>query len=319
VKVFVAGGSGVIGRRLLPQLAAAGHEVAATTRDESRAPALRELGATPVVCDVFDRPSLEEAVRSFEPEVVMHQLTDLPQKMNPRKLEEEYERNDRVRREGADNLLAAARAAGARRLVAQAIAFWYAPSGDGVPHGEEDPLYVNAPEPVGRSVRNMKAVEETILGDDAIEGVILRYGFFYGPGTWYTPKGAIGSQVLKRRYPIVGSGAGVFPFVHVDDAASATVAALAGPAGVYNVVDDDPAPMSEWLPEYADALGAPKPLRVPAVVAKVVAGSGPVNWQDQIEAADNAKAKRVLGWQPRLRSWRTGFREGLDEAAPAGR
>ena len=311
MKVFVAGGSGVIGRRLLPQLVAAGHEVAATTRDESRASALRELGATPIVCDAFDRAALEEAVRAFGPEVVMHQLTDLPQKMNPRKLAAEYEKNDRVRREGATNLLAAARAAGARRLVAQAIAFWYAPSGDGVPHAEDDPLHVDAPEPVGKSVRNMKAVEDSILGDGAVEGVILRYGFFYGPGTWYTPDGAVGSQVLKRRYPIVGGGAGVFPFVHVDDAASATVAALTGPAGVYNVVDDDPAPMSVWLPDYAKALAAPKPLRVPAVVAKVVAGSGPVNWQDQIEGADNAKAKRELGWEPRFPSWRTGFREGL--------
>jgi nucleoside-diphosphate-sugar epimerase len=311
LKVFVAGGSGAIGRRLIPMLAAAGHEVAGMTRDEGRAPALRELGATPAVCDVFDRGSVEEAVCGFEPDVVVHQLTALPERMNPRKLEEEYEKNDRVRREGARNLLEAARAAGARRLVAQGIAFWYAPTGDGTLHGEDDPLFTDAPEPIGTSVRNMLATEEIVLGDDAIEGVVLRYGFFYGPGTWYAPDGFLGSLTRRWLNPIVGRGTGVFPFVHVDDAASATVAALTGPPGVYNVVDDDPAPMSVWMPEYAEALGARKPLRAPTAVAKVVAGRGPVDWQDQLEGADNAKAKRELGWQPRYPSWRTGFREGL--------
>lgn len=311
MKVFVAGGSGALGRRLVPRLAEAGHEVVATTRDAQRAEALRSLGAEPVVCDVFDAARLTEAMRAAAPEIVVNQLTRLPQRMNPRKLGEHYAANDRVRREGTRNLLEAARASGARRMVAQSVAFWYAPRGDGAPHAEEDPLHVEAPEPIGSSVRTMREVEKAVLEAGEPEGVVLRYGFFYGPGTWYAPDGDVGEQVRRRRYPLIGRGRGVSSFVHVDDAAAATVAALDAPPGAYNVVDDDPAPFAVWLPEFADALGARPPRRVPAALAGLVAGRGPVAWLGTLEGAGNARAKTALGWEPRYASWRTGFREGL--------
>lgn len=311
MKVFVAGGSGAIGRRLVPQLVEAGHEVAAMTRDRAKAPMLGELGAEPVVCDVFDQNQLKRELRAREPEVVIHQLTDLPQRMKPRKLKRYYQANDRVRREGTSNLLVAARPAGVRRVIAQSVAFWYAPKQRESLRSEADPLYATAPEPIGAAVRAMEFVEKSVLDGGDVEGLILRYGFLYGPGTHYTPDGDIGSQVRKRRYPVIGKGDGVFSFVHIDDAAAATVAAIAAPPGTYNVVDDEPAAMSVWLPSYAEALEARKPPRVPKAIARLAAGRGPVSWLETLQGADNRRAKEALGWQPRFPSWRAGFRDGL--------
>jgi nucleoside-diphosphate-sugar epimerase len=311
MKVFVAGAGGAIGRRLVPLLVDAGHEVTGMTRSADRAARLTELGARPAVADALDPDAVLRTVRQALPDVVINELTDLPQALNPRKLARYYAANDRVRREGTANLLRAAEDVGAGRMVVQSTAFWYRPRPGGGLHRERDPLFTDAPEPIGAAVRTMAEVEASVLGHPGIDGVVLRYGFFYGPGTWYTADGDVGRQVGKRRYPIIGSGSGVFSFVHVDDAAAATVAALEAPPGVYNVVDDDPAAMTDWLPELATALGAKRPMRVPRLVASLAAGRGPVEWTESVRGASNAKARVQLGWTPRWESWRSGFREAL--------
>jgi nucleoside-diphosphate-sugar epimerase len=309
VRVFVAGATGVIGRRLAPMLVRAGHEVTGMTRSREKEPMIRELGAEPAICDVFDADALEATVRAAKPEVVVHELTDLPPNIDPRKMEEQAAGNDRIRSEGTPNLVRAAVAAGARRVVAQSIAFAYAPKGAQVKR-EDDPLWDDSPWPWSRSVEALHVLERTVTGTQGIEGVVLRYGFFYGPGTSYAPGGYAYREVGRRRFPVVGKGTGVFSFIHLDDAAAATVAAVErGRPGIYNVVDDEPAPMAEWLPRYAETLGARKPLRVPKLIARLVAGRYAAAMATELRGASNEKAKRELGWTPRHRSWRQGFAE----------
>jgi nucleoside-diphosphate-sugar epimerase len=311
MKVFVAGASGVIGRRLVPMLVAAGHQVAGITRSEERGAALREAGAEPIVCDVFDAEGLKERISAAAPEVVVHELTDLPPNVDPRKMDEQLAGNDRIRSEGTRNLVAAGVAAGARRIVAQSIAFAYAPLGGEVKR-EEDPLFDDAPWPWSRSVQALRDLERAVTETEGIEGVVLRYGFFYGPGSSYAADGYWASEVRKRRFPIVGRGSGVFSYIHVDDAAAATLAAAErGQPGIYNVVDDEPATLREWLPAYAEAVGAKKPFRVPKLLARIVAGSYTAQMATELRGASNEKAKRELGWTPRYPNWRQGFREAL--------
>jgi nucleoside-diphosphate-sugar epimerase len=311
MKVVLAGASGAIGRRLVPQLVEAGHQVTAITRSKEKLSELYDLGAEPVLCDVFDAGRLGSVVAQAEPDTVINQLTDLPQSLNPRKLGEYYAANNRVRREGTRNLLDAARGAGVRRFLVQGAAYWYAQTGGPV-KTEEAPLYLEAPAPIGPAVETIKEVEDAVLSADGIEGIVLRYGMFYGPGTWYAKDGDIGRQVRKRRYPMIGHGEGTYSFIHVDDAASATVAALerARP-GVYNVVDDDPATAAEWMLVYAEVLGAKRPPRVPAFVARLIAGDAIVKWSLGLRGASNERIKRELGWHPRYESWRRGFFEDL--------
>jgi nucleoside-diphosphate-sugar epimerase len=311
MRVFVAGATGAIGKRLVPQLVEAGHQVTAMTRSKEKLGELYELGAEAVVCDVFDAGRLGSVVARAEPDAVINELTDLPQSLNPRKLGEYYAANNRVRREGTSNMLSAARGAGVRRFLVQGAAYWYAPTGGPV-KTEEAPLYLDAPAPIGPAVKTIKEVEEAVLSADGIEGVVLRYGMFYGPGTWYAKDGDVGRQVRKRRYPIIGHGEGMFSFIHIDDAAAATVAALerARP-GVYNVVDDEPASAVEWMPLYAEALGAKRPPRVPAFLARMIAGDALVTWMLGLRGASNEKVKEELGWRPRYKSWRQGFFENL--------
>jgi nucleoside-diphosphate-sugar epimerase len=311
VKVFFAGATGALGRRLLPLLIQAGHEVTAMTRSEARIERLRSSGATPVVCDVFDADALRDAVVAASPQVVLHELTDLPPNIDPRKADEQTAGNDRIRTEGTRNLVSAALAAGASRMVAQSIAFAYAPAGDPVKN-EDDPLFDKAPWPFSRSVEALHELEGAVTQTEGIDGLVLRYGFFYGPGTGYAPDAYWADQVRGRRFPIVGSGDGIFSYIHIDDAAAATLAAVErGRPGIYNVVDDDPAPVREWLPIYAEILGAKKPRRVPAFIARFVAGKYAVMLATQLRGASNAKAKQELGWTPRYASWRQGFREAL--------
>ena len=311
MKVFLAGATGVIGRRLLPMLVEGGHEVTAMTRSDERAVALREARATPVVCDVFDAQGLRAAVEAARPEVVLHELTDLPANLDPRKMEEQAAGNDRIRTEGTRNLVAAAVAAGARRVVAQSVAFAYAPTG-GRPKTEDDPLWDDAPWPWLRSIRALHDLEDAVTQTEGIEGIVLRYGFFYGPGSGYARDGHFAREVARRRMPVVGKGTGTFSFIHVDDAAAATVAAMErGAPGIYNVVDDEPAPMREWVPAYAEALGAKPPRRVPAWLARLLAGRYVASMATALPGASNAKAKTGLGWQPRYPSWRQGLREAL--------
>jgi nucleoside-diphosphate-sugar epimerase len=311
MKVFLAGATGAIGRRLVPQLVEAGHEVIAMTRSKEKLGELHELGAEPVLCDVFDAGRLGSVVARAEPDAVINELTDLPQSLNPRQLKEYYAANNRVRREGTRNLLSATLGTGVRRFLVQGSAYWYAPTDEAV-KTEEAPLYLDAPAPIGPAVETIKDVEDAVLSAEGIEGVVLRYGFFYGPGTWYAKDGDVSRQVRKRRYPMIGKGEGTYSFIHVNDAASATVAALerARP-GVYNVVDDDPATAAEWMPIYADALGAKRPLRVPAFVARMIAGDALVRWMLGLRGSSNEKIKRELGWRPRYESWRQGFFEDL--------
>ncbi len=228
LRVFVAGGSGAIGKRLIPKLAAKGYEVTATTRSPEKVDDLRRLGAEPVVLDAFDRTAVIERVRSARPDVVVNQLTALPTSgLKPRKLGEYYAANDRVRREGTDNLLAAAREAGARRYIGQSVAFWYEPTG-GTSKRESDPLWFAAPTPIGEAVAALAHSEDAALNADDVESIVLRYRTFYGPDTWYSPDGEIGRQMKQRQYPKIGLGEGVTSFIHIDDAADACVAFVAG-------------------------------------------------------------------------------------------
>lgn len=310
MRVFVAGATGVIGRSLVPQLRAAGHDVVGMTRSPERAGDLTEQGADAVICDAFDAAGVERAVAEAQPEVVVNQLTAIPNALDPRRFEEQFATNDRLQREGTRNLVHAAEEAGARRLISQSIAFAYAPA-DGL-RGEDDPLFDDAPAPWGRSVAAVRAREEQTLGSEIVEGVVLRYGYFYGPGTAYAGDGSTAAMVRKRALPIVGGGMAVYSFVHIDDAAVATVDAVErGAPGIYNVVDDDPAPIREWLPEYAAALEARPPRKVPRFVARIVGGRLGVYMLTGLQGATNEKAKRQLGWAPRCPSWRQGFREAL--------
>jgi nucleoside-diphosphate-sugar epimerase len=310
MKVFVAGASGAIGKPLVRRLVAAGHEVTGTTRREGRAAEIREAGATAVVCDAFDRSALEEAVAEAQPQAVVNQLTSLPQEYNPRRASF-YEATDRVRREGGHNLVEAARAAGARRLITQSIAFLYAPEGDWVKTEDARP-FEDAPGHFRSAVEAMLGHEREVVGSEGLEGLVLRYGQFYGRGTYFARDGHFGREVSRRRFPIVGPGTGTFSFLHIEDAASATVAALdRGAPGIYNVVDDEPAQLRDWLPVYAEALGAKPPRRVPVWLAKLAAGSSVAAMAIQLRGASNAKVKRELGWQPAHPSWRQGFAESL--------
>ena len=310
MRVFLAGASGAIGRSLVPKLIAAGHEVTGMTRSAARAEDVRAAGADAAVVDVFDADALRAAVDQASPEVVVHELTALPDRIDFRK-EETYAATNRVRTEGTRNLIDAARTAGARRLVCQSIAFAYRTDGDTL-KTEEDPLLEDAPGAFGSGVSALREMEAMVLGCDGVDGLVLRYGFFYGPGTYYADDGTSTEDVRRRRMPIVGKGSGVFSFVHVDDAADATVAAVErGAPGVYNVTDDEPAPMSEWVPVFAQAAGAKPPRRVPVWLARFVAGKDVSNFAVALRGVSNEKAKRELGWRPAHPSWRTGFGESL--------
>jgi 2-alkyl-3-oxoalkanoate reductase len=306
MKVFVAGASGALGRPVVRQLVAAGHEVTGTTRREERMEEIRAAGATPVRCNVFSPQEVDDALHQAQPEVVVHLLTALPSRLDYRD-EEALAPTNRVRSEGTRNLLAAAKAAGARRLIAESVAFFYAPEGNWV-KDEEAPLYLTAPPPFGTAAAALAELERQVLGAKGIEGVVLRYGWLYGPGTYYAADGSLTEDAHKRRMPVVGKGTGTFSFVQVEDAASATVAALEhGAPGAYNVVDNEPAPMREWAPAFASAVGAKKPYRVPAWLGRILAGPGAVAMATQLRGAANAKAKQELGWQPQYSSWRQGF------------
>ena len=300
----------MIGRPLVRGLVEAGHEVTGITSTADNLAVIEQAGCKALVCDALDSSALEATVAEAEPEVVISQLTRLPEDdFDPRKID--YGPTNRARAGGGHNLLEAARAAGARRFVSQSIAFLYAPEGDAV-KTEEAPVWTDPPEPFLSGVAPTLEHEREALDAEGIEGLVLRYGQFYGPGTYYASDGGTARQVRARRFPIVGKGSGVFSFIHVADAAAATVAACErGAPGIYNVVDDEPGPLRDWLPVYADALGAKRPRRVPTLIARVVGGPFATMMATQLRGASNAKAKRELGWQPQYASWRQGFAEAL--------
>jgi nucleoside-diphosphate-sugar epimerase len=309
MRILVAGATGAVGRPLVRQLVAAGHEVLGTTRSSDRMDRVRNLGAEAVVLDASETSAIGPAVRKAEPEIVINQLTELPDKIDLKKAAESLAPTTKLRAEAGPALVEAAREVGARRVISQSIAFNYAPEGDWV-KAEDAPLRAPADGPPRDPGTGAARLEQATVEAEGIEGVALRYGYFYGPGTFFDPDGSTYADVKARRYPIVGKGTGVFSFIHVEDAASATVAALDGPQGIYNVVDDDPAPLAEWLNHYAEVLGAKPPRRVPFWLAKLVGGEMAVRALD-LRGADNAKAKRDLGWAPKYPSWREGFRTEL--------
>jgi nucleoside-diphosphate-sugar epimerase len=311
MKVFVAGASGVIGRPLVRQLVAAGHEVTGMTSSDGGKTAIEEAGGSAVVCDALDAEAVREAVSSIRPDVVVNELTKLPRDYDTRKLDEEfYGPTNRIRTEGGGNLLTAAIDAGAKRFVTQSIAFLYAPEGPMV-KDEEDRPWTDAAPPFGDGVRAMVSHERAVLDADGIDGLVLRYGWFYGPGTYYAADGSIAQMVRKRRFPVLGGSDGLFSFIQIEDAAGATVAACErGEPGVYNVVDDEPATVAEWLPAYAEALGAKRPWKVPGFVGRLLGGTA-ARMTMGLRGASNAKAKRGLAWEPRYPSWRQGFHTAL--------
>jgi nucleoside-diphosphate-sugar epimerase len=314
MKVFVAGAGGALGRVLVPRLVEEGHDVVGMVRSPSKQGLVRELGAQPVVADALDPAQVAAVVGAAEPEAIVHQLTALSGKLDLRHFDRDFALTNRLRTEGTDHLLAAARAVGTRRFVAQSFTGWpYARVGGPV-KTEEDPL---DPEPAAAFRGTLAAIrhlEAAVAGADWIEGLALRYGGFYGPGTSLAlhPDGEHVEAVRKRRFPVVGSGAGVWSFLHIEDAASATAAAIRqGAPGLYNVVDDEPAPVSEWLPALAAALGAKPPRRLPRWLGRLLAGEAATVMMTEVRGAANAKAKRELGWRLRYPSWREGFRKGL--------
>lgn len=306
MKVFVAGATGVIGRPLVAALRGAGHEVAGTTRTAAKLDALRSLGAEPHLCDAFDAAAVRAAVERTRPDVIVNQLTDLPDAATPRGVSRGAMATGRIRVDGTRHLLDAARACGVQRFVTQSIAFIYAP-GPGL-RGEEDPVDHSVPPPFDAALRDTVAMERMVL-DGSPAGVVLRYGQLYGPGTWYGREGALGRMLRRRLYPIIGDGGGVFSWLHVDDAASAAVRAVESDvAGLFNVVDDEPAPVREWLPAMAAAFDAPRPLRVPEWLARLLAGPVVVAQMTRTPGVSNRRARGELGWSPSWPSWREGFR-----------
>jgi nucleoside-diphosphate-sugar epimerase len=288
-----------------------GHEVVALTRTPSKADGLRALGALPVVADGLDREAVMGAVLGAEPEVIVHQMTALSGAADFRRFDRTFALTNRLRTEGTRHLLEAARAAGTRRVIAQSYAGWpFAPEGSLV-KGEDAPLDPAPPKHQRASLAAIKECEALVRAEP--EGVVLRYGGFYGPGTSVSPDGDIAQLLRKRRFPIVGTGAGLWSFVHVDDAAGGVVATLNGPAGTYAIVDDEPAPVAQWLPALAEALGAPAPRRVPVWLGRLAGGEVTVALSTRARGASNARAKATLGWEPRWPSWREGFRRGLGD------
>ncbi|RMI42603.1 NAD(P)-dependent oxidoreductase [Actinomadura harenae] len=308
MRILVAGATGAMGRELLPRLAEAGHEVFAMVRGESAKAAASRLGAVPVVADALDRAQVEAAVREAAPEVIIDQLTAIGH-IDTRKFERSFAATDRLRTEGTDNLLAAARAAGGvRRFIAQSNgAFTYARTGGPV-KDEQDPLDPAPVAPMASMIAAIGHLEKAVLGAAWTEGIVLRYGAFYGPGTSMAPGSEQLEMIRRRKFPVVGDGGGVWSFIHIADAAEATVAAVEnGGRGVYNIVDDDPAPVAEWLPELAAKLGAKKPMRVPRFVGRLAAGTAGVVLMTELRGASNTKAKRELAWQPTHPTWRQGL------------
>ena len=307
MKVFVAGATGAIGKQLVPRLVQAGHEVYGLTRSENKQRDLYDLGATPVVADALDAEQVGQAVAQASPDVIIHELTAIAA-LDLRHFDRSFALTNRLRTEGTDNLLAAGRASGVRSFVAQSYASWpYARTGGPV-KTEQDPL---DPSPAREMRESMKAIahlEAAVVGADWTVGIVLRYGALYGPGTSLAPGGEQLEMVRRRKYPVVGNGAGVWSFVHVADAAEATVAALQyGERGIYNIVDDDPATVAEWLPGLASELGAPKPWHVPRIVGRLLAGEAGAVMMTEVRGASNEKAKRELHWQPRHPTWRDGL------------
>jgi nucleoside-diphosphate-sugar epimerase len=311
MRVFLAGATGAIGRRLVPQLVVRGHHVTATTRSADKLDRLRALGAAPVVVDGLDAVAVGEAVAHAEPEAIIHQMTALAGEPDLKHFDRWFARTNELRTKGTENLLAAASAADVGRFVAQSYTGWTNIREGGPVKTEDDPLDPSPAKTQTESLAAIRFLEQAVL-EAPLAGIVLRYGSFYGPGA----SESLVEQIRRRKLPVVGGGGGVWSWIHLDDAASATVAALErGRRGVYNIVDDEPAKASECLPYLAEVVGAKPPMHVPAWLGRFLAGEAAVGMMTEARGASNAKAKRELGWQPSFSSWREGFRDGLTDSA----
>lgn len=312
MKVFIAGGTGAIGKILVPHLVENGHEVVVLVRSVEKTEAAESMGAKAAPADPLDREALTAAIRSAEPDVIMHQLTALSGLGSFRKFDEDFALTNRFRTEVTDTMLAAARMVGARRFIAQSFCGWPFAREGGPIKTEEDPLDPNPPESFSKTLAAIRHVEAAVQATEDTEALALRYGILYGPGTSFASDGSIVDLVRKRRMPIVGDGAGIWSFIHVEDVARATMAAMSrGEPGVYNVVDDEPAPVSTWLPFLADVVGAKPPLKLPVWLGKIAIGDGGVSMMTRSRGGSNARARRAFDWQLVYPSWRRGFVEEL--------
>jgi len=300
MKILVAGATGAVGLPLVRALCTLGHEVTGMTRAGPGVDRLREVGASASTADAFDRQAVRDAIATAAPDVVIDQLTWLP--ADPADIIKSMPNDTRLHKEGGGNLLAAAEELGVARYIMQSRGFFLdAPAGQLA--DETAQLRDDAPGPIGESTRVIRAYEERVLGSTTLQGVVLRYGFFYGPGTWYRPDGAIAEQIRNGDAMIIGEGTAVWSFVHIDDAVAATVAALTAESGTYNVVDDDPLPVSEWMPAFARWADAPMPTRMSVADALAVAGEEAVYYHMSLTGASNARAKAKLGFTPRRLLW----------------
>lgn len=308
MKIFVAGAGGAIGRPLIARLVAEGHVVFGMTRSASKEADLRTLGARPVIADALDREAVLLAICQAGPEVVIDQLTAIPQRLDMRHFGRDFELTNRLRVEGTDHLLAGARRAGVGRFIAQSFAGWpYARDGSWI-KSEDAPLDPHPPAELRESLEAIRHLEEAVLRSVEFDGVVLRYASFYGPGTSLGPSGFFLEEVRKRRLPLIGTGEAMWSFVQVEDAAAATALAIsAGAHGIYNIADDEPAPVKEWLPYLAHAIGARPPLHMPAWLGKLAVGEHGLMMMTETRGASNTKAVNELGWRPRYASWREGF------------
>ena len=312
MRIFLTGATGAIGQRLVPLLVDAGHEVVGTTKTPAKLDGLRLAGASPVLLDGKDRAAVRRTVLEAEPEVLIHQMTALSGDLDLRHFAETFAETNRLRTQTTDWLVEAAVEVGARRFIAQSFAAWVYEQSGGPVKTEEDPVLTNPTGPVKETAEAIFHLEAVTTGTPGIEGLALRYGGFYGPGQALGKGGAMMEAVTKGQMPIVGGGTGIWSFIHIEDAAAATALAVdRGAPGIYNIVDDDPAPVSEWMPYLADVLGAKPPRKVPAWLARFIIGSPGVTMMTKIRGSSNAKAKRELGWNLRYPSWREGFRDGL--------
>jgi nucleoside-diphosphate-sugar epimerase len=308
MRIFVAGATGAIGRRLVPLLVDSGHSVAGLTRTPAKTGLLQQLGADPVVADALDEKAIHAAIVAARPDVVVHQLTDLKGASDLRKFDHVFASSNRLRSTGTDHLLAAARVCGVKRIVAQSFCGWpYARTG-GYVKSEDDPLDQDPPQEFRRTLDAIRHLERAVTTTPDLVGVVLRYGGFYGPDTGVFDPAMI-ERIRKRRMPLIGGGTAWWSFLHIDDAVAATALAVERGEGIYNIVDDDPVPVYDWLTELAAMLGAKPPFRVPAWLGRLAAGEHIVVMMTESRAGSNAKAKRELGWVPRHPSWRQGFAE----------
>ena len=311
MKIFIAGATGVVGQALIPVLVRRGHQVIGTTRSPERVPTIRALGAHPVVMNGLDRQSVLSAVSGVKPDVIVHQMTAIAAGVKALKyLDREFAQTNRLRTQGTTHLLAAAHENGTRRIVAQSFTGWPNAREGGRIKTEKDPLDARPLGNMRQTLNALRELEDRVLGAKDIDGIVLRYGAFYGPGTQIAPGGEVAEAIRHRRMPIIGSGAGVWSFIHMVDVAQATALAIeGGPSGVYNIVDDEPAEVSVWLPELARILGAKLPMHVPEWLGRLAIGESGVSMMTRIRGSSNAKAKQMLKWSPRYTSWREGFRE----------